>query len=330
VPAPQGYLTPVSGTPIITNDQIGVSTIYYTPYIGNVCPVYNGSTFVPVTFSELTLNLSAGFQAANGLYDIFFFLNSGAPTVAFGPAWSAGSGGNQSAGSCARGTGAGGTSLQRVNGILTNANLLSAANNGSSTYSIAANQGTYVGSLYVDNTGGQVTLHRSWGQNRKWGIYNQYNKATVILLAGDSTASWLYASSTIRASNNVPASWSGAAFNVGSGTSCNGFTVLTGMAEEEIDCSLAQKLLAVSSGSQEEVASGIGINSVTARSGTWADVFVNSGSYVAAVSTARYVSPPQLGITTVCGVESCLQNTSSSNAFFGTQAFMTLSAIFRA
>ena len=329
VPSPQGYLTPVSGTPIITGDQVGVSTIYYTPYVGNICPVYNGSTFVPVTFSELTLALSSGYQAANGIYDVFFFLNSGTPTVAFGPAWSAGSGGNQTAGSCARGTGAGGTALSRVNGLLTNAVSVS-ANNGSSTYTISANQGTYVGSLYVDGANGQVTMHRTWGQNRKWGIYNQYNKSTVILLVGDSTASWLYVSNTIRASNNTPASWSSAAFNAGSGTTCNGMTVLTGMAEEEIDCSFTQKLLAVSTGSGQEVAAGIGINSITARTGTWADVYAQDGSYLAAVSTGRYVSPPQLGITTVCAVESCLQNTSSSDSFFGTQAFMTLAAVFRA
>jgi hypothetical protein len=73
------------------------------------------------------------------------FSNSGVPTIVTGPSWSAGTAGSITAGSCARGTGAGGTALSRVSGIYTNAVQIT-GRNGSTTYTIAANLATYLGS----------------------------------------------------------------------------------------------------------------------------------------------------------------------------------------
>jgi hypothetical protein len=52
VSPPQGYLTPTSATPIIAGDS--TAAIYYTPFVGNQVPIYNGSRFVATEFSELT------------------------------------------------------------------------------------------------------------------------------------------------------------------------------------------------------------------------------------------------------------------------------------
>jgi len=47
------------------------------------------------------------------------------------------------------------------------------------------NQGIYLGSIYMDTTPGQVSGHRTYGQARKWGIFNAYNRVPVFLQAGD-------------------------------------------------------------------------------------------------------------------------------------------------
>src|SRR6185437_9645268 len=233
VPSPQGYLTPTSGTAIIPSDVIAATTIYYTPYTGLLVPIYNGTSFVPTSIvSELQYTLTSNL-AADTIYDLFVFSNSGVPTLGSGPSWAAGSGGSITAGSCARGTGAGGAALSRLQGIWTNAASMTIRyGTGTTTATVAANQATYVGTIYMDHTGGQVTCHRAYGQNRKWGIWNAYNRVPVYLKCGDPTASWTYTTATIRASNNAPAAYSGAAFNVGSGTSCNGGSILVGLAEE--------------------------------------------------------------------------------------------------
>jgi len=70
----------------------------------------------------------------------------------FGPAWA-----TSTAGSGARGTGAGTPQLTYQSGVLVNAVQI-AANNGASTYTIPASQCTYVGSVFVDATAGQSAL----------------------------------------------------------------------------------------------------------------------------------------------------------------------------
>lgn len=172
VPAPQGYLTPTSGTPIITSDVISNTSLVYTPYLGNLVPIYSGTSFVPTVFSELTLTLTSS-QAASTLYDVFIFNNSGALTLVTGPAWS-----NSTAGSCSRGTGAGTTQISKLSGIWVNTVSMTGRNS-SNTYTIPANQATYLGSIFIDGTAGQITLHRSYGQSRKWAIWNAYNRVPI-------------------------------------------------------------------------------------------------------------------------------------------------------
>src|SRR5262249_36586636 len=183
VPPPQGYLTLTSGTPIISSDVTGATSVFYTPYVGNLIPIYNGTSFTVTVFSEIFCTLVSA-HAASTLYDFFMFNNSGVLTLVTGPAWS-----NSAAGAGARGTGANTTQLSRINGIWVNTVSIQ-ARNGSSTFTIPANQGTYVGSLFVDGSAGQVSCHLSYGQNRKWGISNTYNRVPVVLKAGDPASTW--------------------------------------------------------------------------------------------------------------------------------------------
>lgn len=303
VPTPQGYLTLTSATPIITADVTGSTAVYYTPLNGNIVPIYNGSTFTPTTFAELTMTLTSS-QAASTIYDLFVFSNAGVVTIAVGPAWT-----TSTAAAGARGTGAGTTQLQRINGILVNAVQVTAKNS-ATTYTIAANQGTFVGSLFMDSAAGQVTCHRSYGQSRKWGVSNAYNRVPTILKGGDGTASWNYGTGTIRASNAA---------------ATNNATVFQCLAEEIVDVSFIQNVVGAS-GSTTPNSNGIGWNSTTAytgMAGTGSTNAVQTGEWN---SASRYIAAPFLGINVAQSLEKGFGGTTTFN---GTELNMLLTACWR-
>jgi hypothetical protein len=301
VPSPQGYLTPTSDTPIIASDVTGASAIYYTPRSGNIVPIYNGSSFVPTTFSELTLTLAAS-HAANAIYDVFVFSNNGVVTLVTGPAWT-----NSGSGTGARGSGGGTTALSKVQGLYVNAVQIT-GRNGSTTYTIAANQATYLGSIFIDGSAGQVTCHRSWGQSRKWGVWNAFNRAALYLKGGDGTASWTYNSGTAQPANNNTA---------------NKVTVFCGLAEEIVAARTNVRI-----GANNVSASvSIGWGSTTTVSGKPGLLFPpGAGSAVVGDVFGEYFAPPQLGIVDVTSLEAVNGGTAT---YFGTQSSFQLSAMWR-
>lgn len=315
-PAPQGYLTPTSGTPVISTDAISATQIYYTPYVGNLVPVYSGSTFVPTVFAELSLALVAQ-HAASTIYDVFVFNNSGVLTLATGPAWSV-----STAGAGDRGTGAGTTQLSRLNGLWVNTVSMT-GRNGSTTYTIPASQGTYVGSILIDSTPGQVTCHRTYGTFRKWGIWNAYNRVPISIQGGDTTTSWVYTSNGIRPSNNSNAS---------------SITTLVGLPEEQITVLFNQWVTGGSVSANNQVLAiwqfGIGWNVTNAFSGQVGTSGIRiDGSSVdinmQATSTAKYIAPPAIGINTATSLEFVSSLNNASVTWNGTSANMVLAANYR-
>jgi hypothetical protein len=315
VPPPQGRLTLTSATPVLASGVSAATAVYYTPYVGNLVPIYNGSSMVPAEFSELTLSLVAS-HALSTIYDVFVFSNSGVLTLVTGPAWSV-----STAGSGARGTGAGTTQLTRVKGLWTNAVSMT-ARNGSTTYTVAANLATYVGSIFVDGTAGQVTCHASYGQSRKFGVWNAYNRKPIILQAGDSTSSWSYSSVTVRPSNNSTA---------------NSLTVFSGLPEEPFSVTYKQYAQGGSSTVGSQVItrwqSGIGWNSTSAMTAfaPVAGFRIDGGSIdftLDAGSETKYVNTPTIGINVVTALESriSLTGTGADITWFGSSGYMNLAA----
>lgn len=303
---PQGYLTLASdpNNPILTADVTAATAVYYTPYTGNQIPVYNGASFVVLTFTQLTLTLTST-QSLSTLYDCFVFSNSGVLTLVVGPAWS-----NSAGGTSARGTGASTTQLQRLNGLWVNAVQISGVNN-TTTYTIPANQATYVGSILVDTTAGQVSCYRTWGQSRKWGVWNAYNRVPIYLQAGDSTSSWTYASGTIRPSN---------------GNTSNSITVFAGLPEESYSIQFNQELS--ESGQTITGTMGIGWNSTTTYSGTQGQLSISIATAVTVGANvpAYLLEAPALGVNVATSLENTANGTTS---FLGTQSHMVLSAQYR-
>ena len=91
-----GRLTLASGESVMTSNQTGKTTLYYTPRGGGLAPLWNGSTFVLAAFAELSNDLTqsatgkAG-PAAAGPYqviDAFLWDDAGARRLTRGPKWS--------------------------------------------------------------------------------------------------------------------------------------------------------------------------------------------------------------------------------------------------
>lgn len=269
VSVPQGYLTPTTGVPVIITGVAAGTAVYYTPFRGNLIPIYDGSQFNTVSFAELTLTLNSNHVASN-IYDVFLFQDSGITTIGTGPAWN-----TATAGSGSRGTGAGTTELTRTKGGLWTNAFAMTARNGATTYSVNANQATYVGSIFMDGTNGQITCHRAFGQNRKWSVWNAYNRVPIIIRAGDT--------------GGGSATTTGYAALMGSiGNSLSAFC---GLAEEMV---LLQSGVQASASTAMNMFSAVGANSTTVASGQEG---VSFGSGAGGIQTplGRYAAPPALG-----------------------------------
>ena len=71
-----GRISVTSGTPIPDSDVTAATSVYFVPYQGNRCLVYDGAAnWVLRTFTELSLSL--GSDAINSNYDVFVYDNAG-------------------------------------------------------------------------------------------------------------------------------------------------------------------------------------------------------------------------------------------------------------
>lgn len=297
IPAPQGRLTPVSGTPVINADAVGTSIIYYTPYVGNLIPVLSGSQFALQSFiSDLVLTLTAGSFGANTAFDVFAFMQSNTLTLG-GVAWS-----NSSAGSSARNIG-----LVRLGGLLVNAAQCSMIN-GATAYTVGANNGTYLGSFYTIGAG-QITCNVGIGQSRVWGLWNAYNRVPITLGVSDPTANWAYGTATVRASNN---------------NSGNAFTSFCGLPEEYIYSVFNQQFESTQNTTDSFNQIFIGLNSTVTPSGFSygsQDNFTANGTTglgtLIRMIGAQFGLVPTLGVNTFNCLEKGNQGAGNTTTFFG-------------
>lgn len=310
---PQGYLTLNSSTSsVILQGSTTASTLYYSPYNGNLMPLSNGTFFTLIPFSQMSLALTAS-QAANNIYDVFAFLDGSTLRIGTGPSWLAG-GGSITAGGCVRGASSGSSALSRLNGLWVNAVSMNVLN-GASTYAVPVFQGTYLGSIFIDSTPGQITCHRSYGQSRTWSVWNAYNRLPIYLKAGDSTGSWSYTSGTIRPAN---------------GNSANSLTLFQGLSEEIIQVTTLQ--YAAGTSASGNLRGGYGYNSTTAFSGTTgAGGGYNNGSTPANYTNNSVVGggtiTPFLGINVLTLLET---GSTAGTIWAGTETYMLLQAVWQA
>lgn len=291
---PQGRLTAQSNTPVMTQDVASISTIYYTPYVGNTLPQPNGSGgYTNSTFSQLTLTLSSNAVNAN-IYDIFAYYSTGGWVVCTGgPAWSS---------STSRGTGSGTTQITQVGGIWVNAQALSNCWNAATNYNFAANLGVYLGSVYMTGNGSTDMRLRpapvANGGNALVGLFNAYNRVKFNARSVDSTnGGWSYNSTTVRSAN---------------GSTSNRISFLDGGPPSGQVPIYAQYTSGVYPSSNNGLI-GVGINSTTAFTDPPA-YFGSPGSYYQASPTGTASSYPVLGFNYVQALEA---NSSSATISYG-------------
>ena len=177
--APGGRLTLESGVPVSTTDQTAKTSIYYTPYVSNVVPLWDGYKWVPVQFTEKTLALGT---LTNGkVYDVFGYLSSGALVLELGTVW---------ASDTARATGSGGVSLQDGRYCKGAAGFEDKTRLLLGTFYTASTTTT------EDSAGGAVT--QTGGKRFLWNAYNRVRRHMAVI---DTTNSWTYDTATWRQAN---------------------------------------------------------------------------------------------------------------------------------
>lgn len=197
--APGGRLTLSSGVPVLTSSTVTSSTLYYAPDVHALVPVYNGTTigwysFLQSSGDTVGLSLALGSNTlANSVYDVFVFLNSGAPSLCT-VAWT--------------NTTTRATALSPIYGTLANGASATCRNSNSTTVTCAQFQCTYVGTILTDaSVAGQVdwtvgAAAGSGGTAARLGVWNQYNRRLISTCVTDTETSYTYSSATLRGSGN--------------------------------------------------------------------------------------------------------------------------------
>ncbi|MFB6449256.1 hypothetical protein [Bradyrhizobium tunisiense] len=186
-PAPQGRLTLQTAEPVMAVNRSAKTTVYYTPYVGSLIPLYDGANMVPTAFSEISVATTdtAKNPAAIGaskVNDWFVWNDAGALRLTHGPDWT-----NDT-------TRSAGSALTMVNGIY--------LNNAAITNGPAASRGTYVGTTRSNSSSQLDWIVGGAGAAAFLYVWNAYNQVMTAVSVSDNAASWTYASATIRATNN--------------------------------------------------------------------------------------------------------------------------------
>lgn len=242
--SPQGRLCLASGLPVVASDTSGTS-IYYTPYVGDQIPIYDGSDFANRTFSELTLALDStsghtGYHQADKNFDLFVFDDSGTLRLGSSPAWTDD---NTRA-----------NAISRTRGLLVNSSsiVLRFGSASGNTTTVAAGRATYVGAMRASADGtcrmDIVPTPVNGGTNNKLFLWNYYNRVVMHSINRDLTANWSYTTDTIRQMNN---------------SGSNQIAFVCG----EIEDAVAGHLITLSSNSSANIRrrTSIGFNSPTAN-----------------------------------------------------------------
>jgi hypothetical protein len=190
---PGGRLTLQSAVPVMSSNQSS-QIVYYAPYISQFAPIWNGSTLQPYNFCSslsdqvgLSLNMAGSANwPINNAFDVFVTLNVGVPILAT-VQWT-----NPSTRA---------TALSIFGGMLTNATIATMRINATTTLSVPANQGTFLGTFYATGNGATVWTYgaaASGGSAASLYICNYYNKVLFNTIVQDNGASYTYTSSVAR------------------------------------------------------------------------------------------------------------------------------------
>lgn len=153
-------LTLASGVPITTTDVTAATTLYCSPYKGNLIGLYDGTVWRNYPSAEFSIPL--GTLSAALPYDVFCYLNAGVPTLEL-LAWT-----NEATRA---------TALAVSSGQLVKSGDLTRC---------------YLGTFYTSST----TTTEDSAANRF--LWNYFNRTSKIARVSDLTVTWTYTTSTWR------------------------------------------------------------------------------------------------------------------------------------
>lgn len=275
---PGGRLTLATGVPVMATEQAAKTVIYYTPYIGDSVFLYDGTGWVARTFTELSINLAASANwAADKNFDVYVVDDGGTLRLVTGAAWTDGTTRAES--------------LTMVNGFYTNNASMTGRYGASSTMTVAANRGLYVGTFRASANG---TTTWELGGSAAGGdpvvlyVWNAFHRVGVRAQVFDSTSSWTYATATIRAANAGHAS----------GGVNNRASYVCGLAEDSVAASYCN-FPSAAGGVSAQI--GIGVSSTSAFTGTMA--YSASATSSENEMTGSYCGTPGIGYRYLQAVE---------------------------
>ena len=190
--APQGRLTLTTALPVLVANAADQTTIFYTPYLGDLIPLFNGTVWTNTTFAELSIVMAADADfTADSNFDLFVFNDSGTIRLVTGAAWTNGTTRAEA--------------IARQNGILTNGVEITGRFSATETVTVPVNRGTYVGTMRTTGTAGTTTMEfggsAAGGTEGLFFVWNMYNRVKMVAVVRDSTDFWTYATATWRAAN---------------------------------------------------------------------------------------------------------------------------------
>lgn len=162
-----GRLTPFSGVPVATSTTSAASTIYFTPYGGNTVDLYESSQWNKHTFSEITISLSGLTTDKN--FDVFIYDSDSNDTADA-------------------------------------ADVVEWTDDSTRATALATQDGVYVKTgatsrRYVGTFRTHATGETAFDSTERL-IWNYYNRIDTFAIAGITTDSWTYASTSWRRINN--------------------------------------------------------------------------------------------------------------------------------
>lgn len=256
---PTGRVSLSSAVALTSSDIVGAGAIYLHP-MGMDWTFIEGKARGIGGVKTLTLSAS---HAAGTLYDLFDIWEGGAVMLVSGPAWA-----NSAAGTSSRGSGAGTTEIEWVDGLPVNKNAMT-VRNGASTYSVAARAATLRGTfrtVAAGQTEDSVT-------NRL--LSNAWNAAPRKMVRVDPvTTSW--------------AGWGSAGWRWANGSTANQLNFVQCLSGQLFEATAGNGCSSV--GAAAVVRVGVGLDSGSVNS---ADILhvANANGTVATVAIGRYSAP---------------------------------------
>ena len=272
---PQGRLTLATGVPVMNSSQASKTTIFYTPYVGNQVPIYDGVSFRNVAFAEFSTTTTDTTKnpAAIGVgkvNDWFIWDDAGTTRLCHGPDWT-----NDN-------TRSAGTALTMVNGILLNSVAI--------TNGPGASRGTYVGTTRSD---GASQLNHVLGGSGSGGVtgillvWNAYNRRHLGGGSNDTGASYTYTSNVIR---------------VARGSGGNSISFVTGLSEDVMEAFYSTEVMTTANAASAGII-GIGYDSQTTFASQRGLAFTNANAIYDSNTQASFQVVPTIGVHTIYGIE---------------------------